>query len=285
MKKNIVWLASYPKSGNTWFRIFISNLRSNQKEPIDINKIETNGIFSSNGIFEKATGISPMYLTDDEADMLRADVFRYYSNYADDLLFVKIHDAYTRLTNGEPLIPLDVTFKTIYLIRNPFDVAVSFSFHDSKSIKKGVSRLNTNRTYGKSKSRYRPQIRQKLLTWKEHVDSWTKKHETPTLVLRYEDMKQEPLKTFSKAVQFLELDYTEEEIQEALNKSSFKQLQSQEETKGFKESRLKQKAFFRKEIVGDWRNHLTEAQADMIKEYNRDVLEEFGYLSGNKLLV
>ena len=58
--KNIVWLASYPKSGNTWFRIFLSNLRSEKSVPIDIYEIKTDGIFSSNGIFEKQQAFTQM---------------------------------------------------------------------------------------------------------------------------------------------------------------------------------------------------------------------------------
>ena len=70
-KKNIVWLASYPKSGNTWFRIFLSNLRSEQTAPIDINEIRDNGIFSSPKILEIATGLDASHLNKKEIDLVR----------------------------------------------------------------------------------------------------------------------------------------------------------------------------------------------------------------------
>ena len=50
-KKNIIWLASYPKSGNTWFRSFLTALL-NDKE-VDLDKMETNGIFSGKGHHEQ----------------------------------------------------------------------------------------------------------------------------------------------------------------------------------------------------------------------------------------
>ncbi len=100
MKKNIVWLASYPKSGNTWFRIFLSNLRSEKAAPIDINEIRTDGIFSSKIIFEKATGIDAAHLSPAEVDILRPEVHRHYSSELSIWLFIKAHDANILLLDG-----------------------------------------------------------------------------------------------------------------------------------------------------------------------------------------
>ncbi|MEJ2083836.1 MAG: sulfotransferase, partial [Acidobacteriota bacterium] len=35
----IVWLASYPKSGNTWLRAFLMNFLDPGKRPVDINQL------------------------------------------------------------------------------------------------------------------------------------------------------------------------------------------------------------------------------------------------------
>lgn len=151
MKKNIVWLASYPKSGNTWFRIFLSNLRSEKAAPIDINEIQTDGIFSSTIIFEKATGINPSNLTADEVDIIRPDVFRYYANRFDEQLFVKAHDAYTYLPTGEPLFPTNATYGAIYFVRNPLDVAVSWAFHNDEKVEKADETIHKKSIIVKSK--------------------------------------------------------------------------------------------------------------------------------------
>lgn len=277
--KNIVWLASYPKSGNTWFRIFLSNLRSEQAAPIDINEIQTNGIFSSNAIFEKATGIHQQELTPNEADLLRPDIFRYYSNRFDDFLFVKAHDAYTYLPNQQPLFPTDVSYGVIYFVRNPLDVAVSWAFHNGKTTETADKDINKELNVANPSSKYASQLRQKLLTWKGHYLSWTRQTDIPFLVLRYEDMKQKPLETFKKAVQFLNWTYTDEEILEALDKSSFKRLQSQETDKGFRERFRNQKKFFRKGQVGDWKNHLTIKQIQNIVDFNKEIMLELDYIN------
>ena len=276
--KNIVWLASYPKSGNTWFRIFLSNLRSEKAVPIDINEIKTEGIFSSNAIFEKATGIHPNDLTPKEADAIRPDAFRYYSSRLDDLFFVKAHDAYTYLPNGAPLFPSDVSFGAIYFVRNPLDVAVSWAFHNGKTTEKADKSINSNLKISSKSSKFPSQLEQNLSSWKDHVSSWTQNHEIPTLVLRYEDMKENTLETFKKAVRFLKWEYSDKEIQEAIELSSFKNVKKQEEQHGFRERVTNQKKFFRKGIVGDWKNHLTKKQVQNIVDFNKEVMEQFDYL-------
>ncbi|NJM14882.1 MAG: hypothetical protein HC896_05435 [Bacteroidales bacterium] len=78
--KTLVWLASYPKSGNTWYRIFLSNLLSGKEMPQSINNMYYTAIASSREIFEQATGISSTDLTFDEIDALRPQVFRFIAS-------------------------------------------------------------------------------------------------------------------------------------------------------------------------------------------------------------
>jgi len=277
MKKNIVWLASYPKSGNTWFRIFLSNLRSEQAAPIDINEIQTDGIFSSKAIFEKATGIDASHLTNKEASLLQPDVFKYYSSRMDDFVFIKAHDAYTILPNKKPIFPSDVSYGVIYFIRNPLDIAVSFAFHLGDDMKYAHLTLNKKTTLA-SLNKYKSQLKQELLTWGQHVNSWTLQNKIPILVIRYEDMKTLPLTTFKKAIQFLGWEYSDKAIQNALDKSSFENLKKQEKEKGFQETLEKQKQFFRSGQSGDWQNHLTNKQVKSIQLQHGDMMQQFNYL-------
>ena len=68
--KKIVWLASYPKSGNTWFRVFLSNLLSKANQPVDINNLFAAPIASNRQLFDEATGLSSSDLTADEMNGL-----------------------------------------------------------------------------------------------------------------------------------------------------------------------------------------------------------------------
>ena len=66
---NIIWLASYPKSGNTWLRVFLNNLLSEQERPVDINALNKTGpISSARFVFDKMTGIDSADFTPEEID-------------------------------------------------------------------------------------------------------------------------------------------------------------------------------------------------------------------------
>ncbi len=109
-----IWLASYPKSGNTWFRMLVANLSATDGKPVDINDLpERGGIASARGPFDYLTLIDSGLLTHDEIDVLRPRVYEELARGAQDdeydkpdaappVRFVKAHDAYTLTPKGEP---------------------------------------------------------------------------------------------------------------------------------------------------------------------------------------
>ena len=68
-ERNIIWLASYPKSGNTWFRVFLTNLLSDSDTPANINDLTETSISSSRKLFDDYTGLSSADLTFEEITM------------------------------------------------------------------------------------------------------------------------------------------------------------------------------------------------------------------------
>ena len=162
--KNIVWLASYPKSGNTWFRVFLSNYFEDKEEPVGLNELKKTSIASSPVEFEELTGLNPFEMYPDEVDLYRPDLYRAISNSEtceDGFLFKKTHDAYTRNKDGKPLFPKDVSIATIYFIRNPLDVCVSYANHESKSTERLLEFILNEKSYLSGKRS--GQLRQILL--------------------------------------------------------------------------------------------------------------------------
>ena len=141
-KKNIVWLASYPKSGNTWFRIFLSNLFSDSHPPVNINDLTETTISSNRSIIDSYLGIHSSELTAEEIDKLRPQVFKRFSDEKEGTAYVKTHEAWTLNSRGNPIFPEEITEGVIYLIRNPLDIAISYSYHNSESIDETISLLN-----------------------------------------------------------------------------------------------------------------------------------------------
>jgi aryl sulfotransferase len=285
MSGDIIWLASYPKSGNTWFRTFISNLLNEKHEEISINQLKTNGIFSSRVLFDNITGVEASNLTAAEIDRLRPKVYNHLARTAERNLFIKVHDAYTYLEDGTPLLGTE-NAKAIYIMRNPLDVAVSFANHSSKDLDTMVKNMgDPTFAFCNNKNRLANQLRQQLLTWSAHVESWAQATELSVHLVRYEDMKLNPIPTFTEAVRFMGLDVNEEQIKTAIEMSDFKKLKAKEEAEGFKERPYKTAAFFRKGEVGDWRNHLTEAQRDKLIADHGEVMRKYGYLNEDGELV
>jgi len=271
-------LSSYPKSGNTWLRIFLTNLITDKEVPASINNIRTQGIAAGREIFDVISGIEASDLTFDEIDNIRPDIYKYIASKSENTMFMKIHDAYTFLENGDPLIPSS-HIKAIYIIRNPLDVAVSYSYHCNCSIDKAISDLcNTNCCFYGETGRLNWHLRQKLLTWGEHVESWVDNTEIYVHVVRYEDMKNNPFETFKKATIFAGLSYDDEKVKKAIEFSDFTILHDEEKKNGFNERRTNDSLFFRKGEIGGWRNYLSEEQVSLMIKGHKKNMERFGYL-------
>jgi hypothetical protein len=276
---NIVWLASYPKSGNTWFRAFLANLKQDGDKPADINQLNNTRIASAREIFDEAVGIETSVLTFDEVDHLRPEVYQYLSDGAKETRFMKIHDAYTFLPDGRPLVPPSATRAVIYFVRNPLDVVVSFANHSDISLDQSIKRINDETfCFSNDPKREHQQLRQRLLSWSGHVCSWTEAPGLDVHIMKFEDMKRNPLDTFTAAVLFAGLDYGPEQIKKALEFADIKELQRQEREIGFKEKAPRCKAFFNKGETGYWREVLTDKQVKSVIKVHKDVMTQFGYL-------
>jgi hypothetical protein len=282
----IIWLASYPKSGNTWFRVFLTNLLRDADTPASINELERTPIASARGVFDNNMGFEASDLTADEIDRLRPELYIHLAENATEQLFMKIHDAYTDVADNMPLIPVAATGGVLYFIRNPLDIAVSFAHHIGRDYDSAISRMADDAfAFCRKSDRLHNQLRQKLLSWSHHVLSWVDSASFPVCLLRYEDMKSQPMETFEKAVRFAGLPHNREQIQKSLDFSSFDTLAHQESVDGFKEKSASGSRFFRKGQIGSWREELTEKQAQQIVHDHREIMRRFGYLDENGKIV
>jgi len=137
----IVWLASYPKSGNTWLRVLLTNYLRPGDAPADINKLDGGPIASARVWFDEWAGIESSVLDDTTIERLRPEVYRCMLREATDTLYMKTHDAWTRTDRNAALFPADVTAGVIYVMRNPLDLAASCANHWGVSIDRAVENL------------------------------------------------------------------------------------------------------------------------------------------------
>ena len=108
---NIVWLASYPKSGNTWMRAFIHNLFRNPDEPLDVNQIG-GGLISTGEAgmkwYKMLDDRPPEEWTPDDINAMRPKAHRLIAAKYPGSVFCKTHCALLNL-NGNPTINMEVT--------------------------------------------------------------------------------------------------------------------------------------------------------------------------------
>nr|WP_319573299.1 sulfotransferase domain-containing protein [uncultured Draconibacterium sp.] len=245
MKKNIVWLASYPKSGNTWFRMFLANYLKRSKTPLDLEDIESNRIASSAIDFEEEIAMNPFEMSPDEVDLYRPDMYRALSKKYEEegeQVYKKTHDAYTFTKEGIPIFPSEISKSAVCFVRNPLDVCVSYANHSAGKIEKTIN-LILNK-HGAIAGKKQGQLRQILLSWQGHVKSWKNQSEIPVLFVRYEDMLMNPIETFKNIILFLELEYEQDRLEKAILNTDFKILQQKEKEKGFGEKIQECKRFF-----------------------------------------
>lgn len=273
----IIWLASYPKSGNTWLRAFLANYMSNAGKPVPINDLPDH-ILGDNLIlhYEQFTGRNAEDLTEEDVSRLRPNIHRWFANSAPRDVFVKTHNALSTV-NGAPLITPSATAGAIYVVRNPMDVAVSFAHHYQISHGRAVESLCEEDYRLPPTSGLLPQY---LSSWARHVQGWTEAPGLTVHLMHYEEMHSKPTRAFGRLIKFLGLPKDPPRLKKAMKFSSFKELSRQESAAKFVESRPDGKVrFFRSGRSGTWREVLTEQQVEFLIDRNREMMIKMGYLT------
>lgn len=284
-QSNIIWLASYPKSGNTWGRIFLSNYLKNAETTVPFDQL-IGKMASSRYLFDDYTLINSTNLTVDEIDTLRPRVFEAMNDEAESPIFLKVHEAYVNTPAQEPLFPAHVSRLALYFVRNPLDIVPSFAHHMNVDIDHVIQLMANPEAALANNPRYvTPQFRQPILMWHEHVHSWTSQTQVPIHVVRYEDMTLSPYDTFKTLVEKLEYPFEESRFESALGNSAFEKVRSQELVSGFGERHPHATSFFRSGKIGTWRNTLTDEQVATIVETHRDMMRKMGYLSADDAII
>lgn len=301
-QKGIYWLASYPKSGNTWMRSFIqgmlklqglidryseqggdgNELPLTEHGLIDINAMHTGFIASGRVMIQQILGFNLSDLSQDEVDKLRPKAYSWYGQKLDNNQYNKIHDANVILPNGEPLIPADSCKGVLYIVRNPFDVAISFANHNGTTLNRSIMYMGYEQfALAASNTGINNQFRQYLYSWSKHVESWINATHLNVKCVRYEDMKQNPTLTFLEIAKYLHLSNDKRQVETVLQEIKIEKLQKQEKDKGFAEKSAAAKSFFRKGVVGDWEQTLNQQQIDRITADHKHVMRRLGYLDEN----
>ena len=288
-----VWLTSYPKSGNTWFRILLANLDPARATPAAINALDsTESLASSRGRFENHLLIDSGLLTFDEVDDLRPSLYRYLAadTFEDPfdpetrypVRFVKTHDGYTRTRHGEPMMGgAAAAAGALLFVRDPRDVAPSLANHQNSTIDQAIAMMADPACCFCGYTRLLAnQLRQRLLGWGGYAASWLDQRDVPVHLVRYEDLHAAPLATLRAALAFAGWPVDDATIARAVGFAAMEEVQRQETETGFSEAPQQKNGdarFFRRGVAGGWRDELTREQVTRIEHDHAAMMERLGY--------
>ena len=273
--RRVIWLASYPKSGNTWTRVFLANYLMNSDKPVPISEIHRFGLGDSISKMYRMVGGDQFDARDIALTLrLRPHVLRAVVANKADVNFVKTHNRRGDYL-GTDLIPAELTRSAIYIIRNPLDTVLSYAKHFNVDLNQATDALCRDDTIAAPNDSSTIQF---LSSWATHVTSWTGFATYPICVVRYEDMLTDPEHAFTKMLKLIGIPVDQNRLKKSIRFASFKELKKQEEKQGFEEKPEKSETFFRSGKSGNWKKELPEALRDKIIAANGEVMKKYGYI-------
>lgn len=275
---NTYWIASYPKSGNTWVRLFLENYLGDRDTPLHINALPSGNEAYLRRHFDALLGVETADFPPEFLQSLRPrcyDAMAAATAKADRPRFVKTHEAFTRTCGGEPVFSARSTAGAILILRNPLDVVVSLSHFLRLSIDAAIERLCDETRV--DTPALTESIPHHTGGWSSFALSWLNAG-IPLHVLRYEDLLEQPEVHFGAALRFLNLDVHPERLARAVAHSSFDRLQAQEARDGFAAMRTGADAFFREGRKDGWQTMLSGAQVAAVVKRHESIMQRFGYL-------
>ena len=279
----IVWLASYPRSGNTWLRALLTNYLEDGEGPASIDALVGRLDFQRREVFDDQLGLPSSDLTADEILRARPRLHELLAAELRRPTFVKVHDACLRTAGGSLLFPSSVTCGAVYLVRNPLDVAVSNAHFWNWSIARSVAELcRPDAALSQPVGGIHHVLPQPLLTWSGHVASWLDQGELPVHVARYENLLANPAAAFEEVLRFAGLEPEAGRLSRAVERAHFERLRAQEKRSGFFEKPPTARSFFRSGGAGAWRDELSRDQVRAVIDANGPIMERFGYLGEAK---
>ena len=279
----IIWIASYPKSGNTWVRSIISSLVYSKDGIFNFELLKKIRQYPSKKHFENFTNkfqdineLKKLWIASQD-----------FINLDKQIKFFKTHHINCKI--GEySFTNKNNTLGTIYVVRDPRNLVNSFTHHykiDKKEAKNLITdpQFVTGAAGEKNKEN---DIFTILGSWKDHYRSWSKNNNN-LLLLKYEDLILNPHKEINKIIKFLknylQFNFDDDKIKNIINSTSFDTLKKMEAEKGFDEAILDEAGlnklkFFNLGEKNKWEKYLDKEEVEYITSKFNIEMEELGYI-------
>ncbi|MGH6918446.1 MAG: sulfotransferase domain-containing protein [Geminicoccaceae bacterium] len=273
--RRINWIASYPKSGNTWVRAIVDRI-VHPERPFDINALGATA-----PSFARLTQKFVERNAIEVAGAAPGEVRRWWTPLQREIcmgsgheIFLKTHNVAAKFDSG-PFPDPGSSARAIYVLRDPRDVALSYAHHYKMTPGLAVVALCTSSAFNIKQEQLG--LTELLMSWGEHVFGWTSLKSCPLLVLRYEDLLADPAAGVRQIAKFLDKPLASDQVEEIVAATSFRELQGQEKAKGFNES-VRADGFFRAGTAGQWRDIEDQSVFQPLIDKHARMMRKHGYL-------
>jgi len=277
----IIWIASYPKSGNTYLRSFLASYYFSKKGKFDfkllMNILQFPSIRFSQKDFLSFNDAANNWITNQRYFFDKKKIF-----------FLKTHNSLKRFNNFE-FTTVNETLGAIYIIRDPRNVITSMCNHYSFSLDYALEKmLDENASLSEKAANGDCSNFTFLGSWSEHFKSWKNNKNFKVLFIRYEDLKNNKEQIFKSVIDFIEelkdnkmQKFDENKFFNSINSTNFINLKNKENNEGFEESYINKEGkkinFFNLGFKNDWRKLLPKEIIEKISKNFDKELEELGY--------
>lgn len=271
--KRIAWIASYPKSGNTKFRMMVNSYFGGGH--VDINSPSFASVGDNLEYWHQMCAPCPLDKLDEFSTIcVRIASFNHLLYWINrDPVFVKTHNANV-VIGGIPLMPAPFTKVALYIVRDPRDVVLSYSDYFGVELEEVIHRMEQDNNIIGDEGH----VSHYILSWSLHVKSWTEQKAFPVLAIKFEDLISTPGPVFKSALEFSGVTVDDSLVEKAVEATTFNALRDQEKKNGFKENLGKGQKFFRRGKSGLWKKELDPKLAQRILDKHGPMMEKFGYI-------
>ena len=278
----IIWLASYPKSGNTLLRSILSSYFYSNDGIFTFENLEKISQFPQTSHL-MSIGVDVENEKEVFKNFINAQNFINQDN--DKVKFFKTHSSLCKMYDSN-FKDLKNTLGAIYIVRDPRNVVTSLAHHYNLSIDQATDvMIDKNRLMEKTPKN----CRVFLGSWNFNYNSWKNlKDQNKFLLIKYEDLINKKKTVLLKIFKYLDLlglksnlDMTK--LNKAIKTTEFKNMKKKEENETFYEAVIdsktgKRKNFFNLGPKNNWRELLDQKNKDKIENNFEKEMMELGYL-------
>ena len=279
----IIWLASYPKSGNTWVRYFLASLIYSNQGKVGLEKLGFIMQYPKRDQFEK------LVTSFDDFNQIKKNWINSQNliNSDNKLNIFKTHHVLCSL-GKDNFTDKKNTLGAIYIVRDPRNVISSILYHFNLSnTEEALNFIQTEDKFiGNVKNKVNYPLHTLIGSWKTNYNSW-KFSGKNFLLVKYEDLILNPNTEFKRIANYItnttNIKFSEEQIKKGIDESSFENLRKFEDKNGFIESikdpeNKKRKKFFNLGPRNNWKKSLDKKFVDEIENSFNDEMKELGYI-------